>query len=235
MNTKTTATRRLKRGVAILAASEVVNVRLVQKRLGAFAEAQRTYTKAERAVEAAEAALRANQGRLDACDVQQDEAVEQLVLALINDGQPRTSPFAAFAMPAPSAIRQLPFADEAQAIHKLASAVQQDHAIGAAARRAAQEADDMAKKMDKALVLIDKLRASVRSARHTRSGAGKTWILALAALKRGARAAADDGAPDLYMKLFGLASRPKKKTASPTPDPAPTPAPVNEAQAEHTQ
>jgi hypothetical protein len=233
MNTKTTATRRLKKGVAILAASEVVNVRLVQKRLGAFAEAQRTYAKAQRAVEAAEAALRANLGKLDACDVQQDEAVEQLVLALINDGQPRTSPFAAFAMPAPSTIRQLPCAEEAQAIHKLAGAVQQDHAIGAAARRAAQEADDAAKKMDKALVLIEKLRASVRSAQQTRSGAGKTWSLALAALKRGARAAADDGAADLYMKLFGTESRPKKKPASPTP--APTPAPVTEPQAEHTQ
>lgn len=235
MNMKTTATRRLKKGAAILAASEVVSVRLVQKRLGAFAEAQRTYAKAQRAVEAAEAALRANQGTLDACNVQQDAAVEALVRALITDGRPRTSPFAAYAMPAPSAIRQLPFADEAQAIHKLAGAMQQDHTLSKAAQRAAQAAEEAARKMDKAVVLIDTLRAGVRSARQTRSGAAKTWSLALAALRRGARAAADDGAPDLYPKLFGPAIRAKKKTAAPMPDPAPTPAPVNEAQAEHTQ
>jgi hypothetical protein len=233
MKTKMTSARRLKTGAAILAAADGVNVRMVQKRLDAFTEAQRTYAKSQRAVEAAEAALRANQGKLDACDVQQDEAVEQLVRALITDGRPRSSPCAAFAMPAPSTIRQLPFADEAQAIHKLAGAVQQDHTISKAAQRAAQAADEAARKMDKALVLIDKLRASVRSARQTRSGAGKTWGLTLAALKRGARAAADDGAPDLYTKLFGLPSRPKKKPASPTP--APTPAPATEPQAEHTQ
>jgi hypothetical protein len=231
MNTKMYPARRLKKGAAILAAAEVVDVRLIKRRFDAFAEAHRTYAKAQRAVEAAEAELRALQANLDKRDSQQDTAVEELARALVTDGQPRINPFAAFAMPAPSAIRQMPLADEAKAIHTLVGAVQQDQTISKAARRAAQAADDAAQKMEKELVPMDKLQASVRSARETRDTAGKTWDLALAALKRGARAAADDGAPELYVKLLGRTSRPKKKTASP----APTPAPVNEVQPDHPQ
>ncbi len=233
MNTNMQPARRLKQGAAILAASDVADIRLVQKRFSAFAEAQRTYAKAQRAVEAIEAALRANQSKLDACDAQQDAAVEQVVRALIAAGRPRQNPFAAFAVPTASTIQQLPYADEAEAIHKLAGGVQQDPTLGTAVRRAAQLADDAAKQMDKELVLVNKLRARLRSARQTRDAAQTTWKLTLAALKRGARAAADDGAADLYLQLFGSESRIKKKTAPPTPATAPTP--VTEAQAQHTQ
>jgi hypothetical protein len=49
------------------------------------------------------------------------------------------------------------------------------------------------------------------------------------ALKRGARSAADDGAPGLYTSLFGRPNRPNKKPAKPVPAPPvstpPLPAP----------
>ena len=166
---------RVRKGAAILAAAEVVNSRLIRKRVDAFADAHRTYTKAQRAVQAAEAELRASQAKLDARDREQDEAVEWLARALINEGWPRANPFAAYAMPASSAIRQLPLADEAKAIHALVIAVLQDQTVSTAVRRAAQAADAAAHKMEKELVPLDKLHASLRSARETRDAVGKTW------------------------------------------------------------
>jgi len=224
---------RLRQATAILAAAEVANVRLIQKRVDAFADAQRAYAKAQRALDAAEAELRAGRARAAARDAQQGEALEALARALVAAGQPRLNPFAAFNMPAPSSLRQLPFNDQVQAIHKLAAAVQLDRTTHPAVRRAAQAVEDAAQKTEKELAPTVRLIAAVRSARTTRDGMGKTWDVALAALKRGARAAADDGAADLYTRLFGRESRPKKK---PTPATAasaaaaPAAAPANDIQ-----
>ncbi len=223
---------RLRTGAAVLAAAEVVNTRLIRKRVETFTEAHRSYAKAQRAAQAAEAELRDCQGRLVARDREQDDAVEWLARALINEGWPRANPFAPYAMPASSAIRKLPYAEEAKAIHALVAAVQRDRTVGTAVRRAADAAAGAAQNTERELAPWDKLSAAVRSARETRDAVGRTWDLALAALKRAARAAADDGASELYVKLFGRASRPKKKAA---PAPGPTPAPANAVQPEHTQ
>jgi hypothetical protein len=222
-------TGRLDTGAAILAAAEVVDVTLVKARLDAFANAHCTYTAAQRAVETAEAQLRAAQGKATQRDAEQDEAVEELARALVADGQPRKNPFAAFGVAAPSTVKQLTFAEEAKAIHKLAAAVQADPAVSKATRRVAQAAEETARTMETELVPMDKLQASLRTAREVREATGKTWDTALAALKRGARAAADDGAPGLYRALFGRPSRSKNKTAGPAPTPAPTPPAVNAA------
>ena len=50
------------------------------------------------------------------------------------------------------------------------------------------------------------------------------WVTALAGLKRGARAALDDGAPHLYVTLFERPGTPAPRKAKPTPTP-PSPAP----------
>ncbi len=65
---------------------------------------------------------------------------------------------------------------------------------------------------------MDKLQAGLRAARDARATAGTTWDKALQALKRGTRAAADDGAPGLYKALFGH-TRPKRKALVPAPVP----------------
>ena len=155
--------------------------------------------------------------------------MEELARALVADGQPRTNPFAAFDAAAPSIIRQMNFGEEAKAIHALTAVVQGNQAVSKATRRAAQAAEEAANTMEAELVPMDKLQASLRTAREARETAGKTWDTALAALKRGARAAADDGAPGLYTALFGRPSRSKNKPPTPTPPPTPAPPVVNAA------
>jgi len=56
-------------------------------------------------------------------------------------------------------------------------------------------------------VTLVKLQASLHTARQARETAGKPWDTALAALKRGARAAADDDAPGLYRALSAATER----------------------------
>ncbi len=214
---------RLETGATILAAAEVVDVSLVTARLTAFASAHRAYADAQRAVETAEVQLRTGQAQLAQRDAEQDEAVEELARALVVGGQPRSNPFAAVGGAAPSAVKLMPVADEARAIHKLAAAVQADPALGKPAQRAAQLADEAAQKVEVELATVDKLQAGLRAARDARATAGTSWDAALQALKRGSRAAADDGAPGLYKALFGH-TRAKKKASAPAPAPLPTPA-----------
>jgi len=216
---------RLDTGKAILAAAQVVaDVRFVKARLTAFTAAQHHYAAAQRKVEAVEA----RQQAALACDAAQDDAVEALARALVAAGQPRRNPFAAFGMPAPSAIKKIPFADEAQAIHALVAAVQRNKTVGKATLQAAQAAEDASQKLEAVLPSMDKLEVTLQHTRRTRDGIGHTWDTALAALKRGARAAADDGAPNLYAALFGRLSRPNKRTR-PASTPAPPAPPVANA------
>jgi len=216
---------RLETGAAVLAAAEVVDVTLIKPRVDAFGSAHRAYTEAQRAVEAADAQLRAGLTKLEQCDAEQDDAVEEVARALVGDGQPRSNPFAPFGVAAPSIVKQLTFAEEAKVIHKLAAAVQGDPTVSKATRRTVQAAEEAAKVMEAELGPMDKLEATLRTARETRDAAGKIWDTALAALKRGARAAADDGAPGLYTALFGRPSRLKNKAPTPSPTPTPTPTP----------
>ena len=80
--------------------------------------------------------------------------------------------------------------------------------------------------MEQELARIDTLHGAVREARHTRDAVAQTWATDLAALKRGARAAADDGAPHLYPTLFDRPSRTNGKSAKPAPAPVAPPAPA---------
>ena len=72
---------------------------------------------------------------------------------------------------------------------------------------------------------MEKLQTAVRDARHTREAVAQTWANALAGLKRGARAAVDEGAPLLYATLFDRPHRPNGKSAKSAPPPTPEPAP----------
>jgi len=218
----------LEAGASILAAARTVDTRLIKGRMAEFERAHRAFSTAHDKVHAAEAQLGAAQTRLGELDVDQDAAVDALARALINDGQPRTNPFAAFGPLAPGKLMALPVADEAKAIHQLVSAVQRGKGVSKATRQAAQVAAKAARAVEQGLLLIDKQQGAVREARHTRDAMAQTWATALAALKRGARAAADDGAHQLYATLFDRPARPAKSSKPPaatTPPPAPaTPA-----------
>ena len=219
---------RLTAGASILAAARAIDTRFVKARLAAFERAHRAYADAQQKVDNAEAQLSAAQGRLGERDAVQDEAVEALAVALVADGQPRLNPFAAFAAPAPTAIMRLPVADETKAVHALVSAVQRNKSVTKPTLQAAQDLDKAACAVEQALAPLAALEAAVRTARHTRDAVGQTWETALAALKRGARAASDDGAPQLYATLF---ERPTRPTNNGKSTPAPTAAPAAPASA----
>ena len=210
-------------GDAILAAARAVDTRLIKARLAAFERVHRAYTTAQGKVEAEDAQLRAGQARVAEFDVAQDEAVENLARMLVADGQPRANPFAAFGAPAPSTLIKMPVVEEGKAIHKLVAAMQRNKAASKATLQAAQAADKAAKAVEQALGPIEKLQSALKTARHTRDAIGQSWETALAALKRGARAAGDDGAPQLYATLFKGIAQPSARNTKPKPPAQPNP------------
>ncbi|HVO26922.1 MAG TPA: hypothetical protein VMW56_25200 [Candidatus Margulisiibacteriota bacterium] len=216
----------LETGAAILAAAKVVDTDLVKARLAAFASAQRSYAEAQAQVEAAEARLKEEQIRLARRDAEQDEATEELARALVSSGQPRGNPFTAFGTAAPSAVKQLPPVTEAKTIRQLVAAVQRQKPVSKATSQAAQAAEQAARQVETAQLAVDKFQEALSHARHARDGIGETWERTLAALKRGVRAAADDGAPGLYTALFGNQRRSSNKAVKPSPAAAAAPAPT---------
>lgn len=199
---KTSAGTRLQVGASVLAAARAVDTTAVKERLRRFEQAHKSYVGAQKKVDAAESQLRALQVRLAELDTVQDEAVEALACALVNDGQPRGNPFDAFGALAPGTLKRLPFPEAAAAVHQLVATVLRGKGVSEATTKAAQAAEKAAQTLEKDLAPVAKLEDSVRDARRMRDAVGQTWESALAALRRGARAAADDGAPDLYPTLF---------------------------------
>jgi hypothetical protein len=222
----TRAVGQLGAGASILAAARTVDTRLIKARLAAFEHTHRTFSSTHDKVHAAEAHLSAAQTQLGELDADQDEAVDALARALIVDGQPRQNPFAAFGPLAPGKLMALPVFEEAKAIHQLVAAVQRAKGLSKPTLQATQATEKAARAVEQALVQIEKLEQAVREARLTRDAVSLTWAVALAALKRGARAAADDGAPNLYATLFDRPSRSNGKSSKPTPAPTPAPAPA---------
>lgn len=218
---------RLQLGGSVLSAARAVDTRLVKDRLGRFARMHRTYVGAQEKVDTAESKLRAAQARLAECDTVLDEAVETLAGVLCADGAPRGNPFDAFGAPSPGTLMRLPFAEEAEGVHQLVAAVERSKGASKATLQAAQAAEKAAKAVEEALVPIAKLQDNVRDARRARDAVGQGWESALASLKRGARAAADEGAPDLYPTLFPPVVRAvtkNKGTEEAGPAAPPTPA-----------
>ena len=98
-------------------------------------------------------------------------------------------------------------AGEAQTIRRLVAAAQRSHAVSKATLRVAHAAANAARAAALALVARGKLEAVARVARQARDAIGPSWDRDLAALKRAAHAAADEGAPHLHAALFGRLSR----------------------------
>ena len=224
------AKAQLEAGASILDAASTVDTRVVKPRLVAFANAQRVYQKAHQAVVDADGQLAAAQAALNGCEVTQDAAIEALAGALGADGQRRSNPFAAFGAPAPGKLKLLAAADKAQATQALVAAVQRDKNRSKLTLQAAHKADNAARTAEQAVAQVRKAQAAGREARHARDDAAKCWEADLAGLKRGARAAIDDGAPHLFATLFERPGAPAPRKAKPTPTPpSPPPAPAGAA------
>jgi hypothetical protein len=218
---------RVKMGTAILAAARAVNTALIKSRLATFSAAHRRYADAQGKVDTADADLRSAQAKVARYDAEEAAAVERLAVALANDGHSRLKPFAAFGGSGPSAVKELPVRERAKAVQQLIAGVQHAPALTARTRQAARAAEQAARGLEAALSNMDQSEASLRDLRFRRDTLGQQWDLALGALRRRTRSAADDGAPGLFSALFG-AGRPtrKRSTPAPAPDPAPTPAPA---------
>jgi len=186
----------------VLAAARVADTRSVKERLARFAREHRRYVAAQRNVTAIARQLRAARARLSASDAAQDDALEALARELVADGHRRRNPFAAFGAPSPSKLARLPFAAGVEAVHRLVGAIERTTAISATTSQAARAADAAARAVEQAMVRVEQVEARVRAARQTRDAIGRAWHTAYAALRRGSRAASDEGAPELHAMLF---------------------------------
>jgi hypothetical protein len=191
-------------------------------------------------VDAAESQLRRAQARLEQYEAVQGAALDVLAGSLVADGHPLSKPFEAFDAPTRSAIGRLGFAEQAKAVHQLVAAIQRTKTVGKATLQTAGTADKAARALEQALVPLAKLQDTIRDARRTRDAVGQGWTSALAALKRGARAALDEGAPDLYPTLFPPVTRAASKGkqaegTAPEPKPPVEPKPSTEPTATAAQ
>lgn len=209
---KQTSVTRIKKGAAILTAAQVVDSKAVKARLNAFAAAHTAYADAQRKLDEADALLRAEQARLAAVE---PAALDSLKRALITDGQAIGNPFAVFGAPSSSAIKTLPLPEKAQVLRDLAKAVQRRTTVSAAVLSAAQAIEQLANELDPATGALGSLRDEVVKARQVRDVLAQNWDTTLAALRRGARAAVDEGAPNLYAALFAPSRRSTKKVKAP--------------------
>jgi hypothetical protein len=223
---KTSPGTRLDVGASVLAAARAIDTRPVQDRLRRFEQAHRSYVGAQRKVDVAQSQIRAAQARLVELDVAQNEAIEELARALVSDRQPRSTPFDAFGAPGPGTLTHLPLAQKPAAVHGLVAAIVRSHGTSDATTRAAEAADKAARDLDEALPPLAKLQANIRDARRMRDAVGQTWEAAITALRRVARAAEDEGAPDLYGTLFAPATKAGNKTKAPEEPASPTETPA---------
>lgn len=215
MNTTSRSTqsrsKRLKIGAAVLAGAEAVDTTLVAARLGAFTDQHRGYLETERTVDAAEARLETERLKLAQLGAAHDEAVEKLACSLANDGQPRTNPFEDFGVESPSHIKRMPPAEAARAVRTLLATLGRTPNLSAATREAGERVDQMTQLVEAALPPYQTALDELRAARRISDVVGRKYDDTVSALRRAARAAADDGADDLYPALFPNQPRAAKK------------------------
>lgn len=207
--------QRREAGDAVLAAVAQVDARPIKGRVDAFARMHRAYLQSDDLVDKAEAALRAQQAVIGELDASQDGLAQALASALVGDGLPRINPFKALGFPPVSAIVKQASAEEARTLVKLAKKA-------AARADASKRVKDLARQLTRAAeaVLeawgpIPKLEQAVGAALVRRNALGPAWEKAFAALKRAARAAADDGHEGLFEALFVATAPARPKAGRP--------------------
>jgi hypothetical protein len=192
-------------GDLVIANGKTTDVAPVKKRFAAFAKTHAAFVAADGKVEAATKAVHATEAKVGELDVAQDEAVDALASALAGEGGSRTRPFAPFKLGTPSDIRDMGDVEEAKTIHTLATRVRKKKP-GKAVLAACAAAEKAASAVQAAAAPI----ATQKKARHAaivaRDAIGIPWEKAFGALKRGARAAEDEGAAGLFDALFGAAA-----------------------------
>src|SRR5262249_27689488 len=128
------------------------------------------------------------------------------------DGLPRMNPFKPFGAPAPAALCKMGYGDEAEKLLELTKAVLKKKGLSSNSMAKARKAGAAAKKVLAEIKPIAKLAKTRASATSAREALEQAWETAFAALKRGARAAEDDGAKGLFAALFERTAAAKAKT-----------------------
>jgi hypothetical protein len=206
-------TQRIAAGDTVLARAAHVDTKPIKPRLFALARVHVQLLRAQKTLDAEEARLAAATEATADTDLDQDAAVEALATALVGDGQPRKNPFQGLGVGAPSDVRRAPYEAAAQAIEKLAKALQK-RTLSPASRKALKSAQQAARRVLAALDKRAHAEARVDDARERRDALVLPWTRAFSALKRAARAAADDGHAGLFDALFAAeAPRAKKPRA----------------------
>lgn len=199
---------RIEAGNHVLEAAEslgAARTKPVAARLSAFAAQHGAYAKADALVKNADGALRKAQEKVADADVTQDNTVEGTAKALVGEGFPRANPFKPLGFEAPNVIKALGYAAEAATVQKLAAKVKAHKPALVASSKAADAAVKAATAVVAALSPIAKLTKARTAAMSRRDALEQPWETAFASLKRGARAAEDDGARGLFDALFGTA------------------------------
>ena len=201
-------------GQKVLAAAAVVDVKRVKARLAAFKKAHEAFVRAGDKVLAAEAVRDAAHAAVAAADVEQDAAIDALVLALVTAGAPRLSPLKGLTTYAPSDLKSLATAKEARELQKVVAAITKKGAPKSGLRRPTKAAGDAAAAVVKAIASVVPRERLYQESLAERDALSQPWETALAYLKRAARVAEDDGATGLFAALFERsAEAPKKKPA----------------------
>jgi hypothetical protein len=213
----------IKLGAAILAAARTADTQLIKDRLAVFEQAQQRYADAHAKVQQIEAELAKVQAQFR---TDQHAVVDALARALVADGQPLRNPFASFGAARMGLLMHMPPADAAKALPELLAAIRRSKVVGKLTLQAVQNGEKVTSGMEQAVAHLEKLGTAVRDARSSRDAVTPTWEAALGALRRGARAAADEGAPTLYATLFDRPARSNAKNHKAAPAPVPTPPPA---------
>lgn len=193
---------RIAAGDSVLHAAQHLDTTPIANRLEEFRTAHVGYLRANRAVKRAAVALQRKQAEVGAADVDQDAAVLVLASVLPGDGLPRQNPFKPLGAPAPAVLCALGHEDEAKAVLALESAVQRQRGLSEASLDAAKNAGRAARRVQKAVAPLEKLEEARALAVAKRDALAQIWESAFAGLKRGARAAEDEGARGLFAALF---------------------------------
>lgn len=188
-------------------------IKPIAPRIDAFKKVHLAYIAADAAVEKADQAVRAQQTKVAELDVTQDECVDALATSAVADEMPRLAPFKALKFDTPSAIKRMGHVNEAHVALSLADAVTKRKAKMPHSQKAALALAKASKSVIVAAKPIEGLIKKRKAAMSQRDALELGWEKAFAALKRAARAAADDGHVGLYSALFE-SSAPKAKSAA---------------------
>lgn len=217
---------RIEAGNAVLGAGTAVDTTPIANRWATFTKTHAAYVAANDSVQKAADALRLQQQKVAEADVDQDAAIDLLANALPADGLSRQNPFKSFGAPAPAVLKGMGYAKEAEQVLRLEKAVLKEKTLSQRSVDAARGAGDAARKVLTTLKPIAKFEKARTQAMAKRDAMEQAWETAFAALKRGAKAAEDDGHHGLFAALFERPVTAKKgaraKRTKPSEPAAPT-------------